>query len=937
MSIIENQNVVQHSGVAHDENPPGRGSGRFPWGTGDNPYQHMFTFKTEVARMRKEGLTNSDIAKALIGKVKVRDGVYRDATATDLNAGIAIATKELRKKDRQKALEIFDETKSLTKTAQAMNKSVSSIQSLLDPIIAERTDKYTNTAELLKKKIDESPAGIVDISDYTELSLGVPRNTKEIAVVMLEEQGYVKTWVKVPVQGKPTPIKYAVLAKRPEPDMSDKDVYIYVQQNKDKISAIAESSPDMGKTFWKPEFPSKLDMDRVYIKYAEDGGKEKDGVIELRKNVPDLSLGSSEYAQVRIMTDDKLYLKGMAMYSDDIPDGYDVVFNTNKHKGTEPKDVFKPMNIDERTGEILKEQPFGATIKKNGQYEYDGADGKKHLSPINKITEEGDWDSWSRTLSQQFLSKQPTTLIKQQLTMTVDDKRLELEKIQSLTNPALKKKLLFEFADNCEKNAADLSATGFKRQAYQVLLPSTKVPENEIYAPNFNDGEEIALIRYPHGGIFEIPILRNNTKNKDAQKILSKNSSDAVLINPKTAEILSGADFDGDTALVIPLTSNKLKISSRKPLEQLKDFDPKELYQNKDLPKMKERTKQRLMGEVTNLITDMTLQNPSWNELSRAVKHSMVVIDAKKHSLDYTQSEADNGIRDLKYKYQGKTKTGQPKGASTILSQAKSKTRIPEQKEITDKLKMTPDEIRRFDAGEKIFRPTGRTTAKTGKIIEQQVPKMYITDDAMTLVRDPMNQKEILYADFANNLKSIAKEARSEARSITRTPVNQSSKIAYKKEVEDLKNKLANAEISAPLERKARTVAQKISNDIIRSNPEIYDNDYQKKQRLRAQQLQKARAELGSKKDKINITDREWEAIQADALSFDVVNRILQNADPDEVKKRAMPKRSKELTTMEKQKIKNMKATGRYTNADIAEALGVSASTISKYLNGKDE
>ena len=59
---------------------------------------------------------------------------------------------------------------------------------------------------------------------------------------------------------------------------------------------------------------------------------DKDGVIEIRSGVDDLSLGDSHYAQVRILVDGNTYLKGMAVYSDDLPDGVDVMFNTNKKK-----------------------------------------------------------------------------------------------------------------------------------------------------------------------------------------------------------------------------------------------------------------------------------------------------------------------------------------------------------------------------------------------------------------------------------------------------------------------------------------------------------------------------------------------------------------------------------------------------------------------------
>lgn len=151
-------------------------------------------------------------------------------------------------------------------------------------------------------------------------------------------------------------------------------------------------SEDGGETFKKLQRPSSMSSDRVYIRYGDEGGLDKDGVIEIRRGVADLNLGKSHYAQVRIMVDDSHYLKGMAVYSDDIPEGYDVVFNTNKKSGTPKMKVLKPIKDD-------PDNPFGASIKANGQSTYIGEDGKEHLSPINKLKEEGDWDTMAKNLS----------------------------------------------------------------------------------------------------------------------------------------------------------------------------------------------------------------------------------------------------------------------------------------------------------------------------------------------------------------------------------------------------------------------------------------------------------------------------------------------------------------------------------------------------------
>ncbi|MEG2624412.1 MAG: helix-turn-helix domain-containing protein, partial [Clostridia bacterium] len=159
-----------------------------------------------------------------------------------------------------------------------------------------------------------------------------------------------------------------------------------------------------------------------------------------------------------------------------------------------------------------------------------------------------------------------------------------------------------------------------------------------------------ALIRYPHGGTFEIPILKVNNKQADGRAIIGNTAADAIGINAKVAERLSGADFDGDTVMVIPCNSgtSKIKITSRlkngtdlpEKLKALEGFDPKMAYPERSGMKyMKYEAAddagykktvdytQREMGTISNLLTDMTLRGAVDEELVRAVKHSMVVID----------------------------------------------------------------------------------------------------------------------------------------------------------------------------------------------------------------------------------------------------------------------------------------------------------------------
>lgn len=968
-----------HAGVAHDDDPPGRGSGRYGWGTGENPHQHQFDFLTEVASMKKNGISQAEIAKTLLGqKGTDKNGNPIWCNSSDLRAEISIQKEARNKELYARAAKLYDKYGNVSQVAREMGRNESTIRSFLKNYAESKQDKYSSTADMIASVVDKKK--YVDLGRGTELYLGISETTKKTAISILEKKGYVVTKVQIPQGGTNTKTTTIVMAPPGTPKSE-------IQKNKFNIQGIRDFTPDQGKTWWTPEFPESLDSKRVMIRYAEDGGKEKDGVIELRRGVEDISLGGANYAQVRIAVDGTNYMKGMAIYADDIPDGYDVIYNTNKKRGTPAidkssvytvnekgegswsgKEVMKRMKIDHKTMEVDRENPFGAllknpteqdgVIKAGGQRKYIGKDGKEHLSPINKLREEGDWDSWSRNLASQFLSKQPIKLINQQIDISVANKRNDLDDILNLTNPVIKKRLLEDFARGCDANAAELSVKGFKDQAFQVLLPVPELKDNEIYAPRFKDGDTVALVRYPHGGTFEIPVLKVNNKNESAIRVMGKGAKDAVGINMNVADQLSGADYDGDTGLVIPVASNNLKIKTTKRPSLLEDFDPKDIYKlPDDAPQMKSKTKQTEMGKVTNLINDMTVGGANLDtEIAKAVRHSMVVIDAEKHHLDYKQSYIDNDIRELKKKYQGVSeKTGEPSGASTILSRAGSKVYVNKYKEVTDTNRMTPEELERWNAGKKVIRDSGETKLKqikdpkkmtpeeleiynSGKKVYRQtddpkqvkVYQMDTVDDAMDLVRDKNNEKELAYARYANDLKELANTARREARNIQTIPVNVSAKKVYAEEVESLNRKVRAAQMNAPKERMAQAIMNSVTSVKFESNP---DMDFEHRQRERARALASARVQVGAKREPVVITDREWEAIQANAISTTTLNKIIDNTDQDKFKQRATPRGTTKLSDSKLNLIKTMYASGMYTIGDIAESMHISPSTVSSALN----
>lgn len=875
-----------------------RHSGRYPWGSGENPYQRTKWFVGRVNELKAEGLSETAIAEYMGLK-----------NTGELRKKYSAEKSMMKIWDADRASSLKADGKSNREIAEIMGyKNESSIRSLLDEKTRANNEKAYATAQVLKTMVDEK--GMLDVGSGAELSLGVSRTKLDTALYMLKSEGYEvygRGVRQVTNPGQQTIIK--VLCK---PGTEHSAIY----EDASKIGSVMDYvSYDGGDTYKKGfMYPKSMDSSRLAIRYAEDGGKEKDGVIELRRGVADLDLGESHYAQVRILVDGNRYLKGMAIYSDNMPDGVDVVFNTNKSKDVAKLDVLKKISDD-------PDNPFGSLIKEHGgQSTYIDKNGNEQLSLINKRAEEGDWGSWSKKLPSQFLAKQNLALVNKQLNLSVADKVSELEEINALTNPTLRKMFLEKFAESCDHTAVHLDAAALPGQRYQVILPITSMKDTEVYAPNYADGTKVALIRFPHGGTFEIPILTVNNKQKEAKSLLG-NTLDAVGISSAVAERLSGADFDGDTVMVIP-DNNKIKITSTNQLEGLKDFDPKSEYPER--PGMKVMTNtQTEMGKISNLITDMTVQGASSDELARAVRHSMVVIDAEKHHLDYKRSEEVNGITALKKSYQPKADGGYG-GASTILSRAKGEQRV-------NKRVGSPDREELRTTGKLKYKEVEETYIdKNGKPQTRQYKstQMAETDDAMTLVSPVRSPVELAYADYANRMKSMANEARKAAATTKGVEYSPEAKKKHQAQVDSLNIKLNESKKNHYLERQAQLLANSTVDAKLKDNPGM-TTEQRKKENQRA--ITSARLIVGSKRNPIVIDDLEWEAIQSGAISNSKLTEIFNNSDIDSLRERAMPKASTQLSSAQIARIKAMENSG-YTSAQIAEALSISTSTVAKYL-----
>ena len=135
-----------------------RHSGRYPWGSGDNPYQRSKTFRAHVADMRKSGMSDTQIAKAM------------DMTTSQFRAKMHISKTEIRSEEARQAMRLKDKGYSNIAIGKKLGKSESTVRSLLDEERQARNDVTTNTANALKERVDA--LGAIDVGIGSERLLG---------------------------------------------------------------------------------------------------------------------------------------------------------------------------------------------------------------------------------------------------------------------------------------------------------------------------------------------------------------------------------------------------------------------------------------------------------------------------------------------------------------------------------------------------------------------------------------------------------------------------------------------------------------------------------------------------------------------------------------------------------------------------------------------
>lgn len=1051
-------NYFAHSGVGHDENPPGRGSGRYPYGSGNRIHQHAWDVKSRIDKLAASGMDPKDIAKAMgwtmqqynkeTGKVETVGNTSRFKAEKE----IAVHEVAMDKHEELLWYRTHDDPRtgkpySTTEIARLMGfPNESSLRSY------EKSTKNTADSPVFiaadKVKENIAKTGYLDVGKGSNLYLDITDDRMKTVLAVLEKEGY-KVMNDVQSQQLTGVDHYTTRKILVAPEFvgatdaeTRSNIYKALKENKvERFYDETDAAMNLKKDGTEKHYdPVRVDPSRVKVIYDEQGGTAKDGLIEIRAVVdkngnivpanPDLCLGYkpdgslSRYAQVRIAVDGGKalaeeenptggkYIKGMAVYNIDLPKGVDIQVNSNKSETKGLKKALKNM-------EEGKENPFGAaTIQ---QWYTDPKTGEKKLSAVQIVGAttmddhdahiEGRWAQWSKNLPAQFLSKQNLSLVKRQLKVDIIKKEDEFETIMSIKQPVVKRQLLIDFADGCDKSAEDLKGAPLPGQKTHVLIPSKTLKDNECFCANYDTGTTVALVRFPHAGPFEIPILKVNNRNKEVQNMIGKTPLDAIAINKHTADKLSGADFDGDNCIVIPMSKRNsdgsfdksVEIKAQKTLKDLENFDVNEYgLDNPRFSHMKgedgkptykypktEKAKGTEMGKITNLITDMYAagcEDPQ--ELARAVKYSMVVIDSKKHELNYKYAYKELEIKELEKKYQTK-ENGKVGGANSIISKSTSEINVPKKEwqygkidpDTGEKIMTSPQkttEMKRKPVyaeapagytytdnagkihkskyfvdkdgkkvvatytGEVVKNKDGSYSYKAGKgkqvwVDDKEVERtMKVTQmsqvkDARDLLSKNPSNIEVTYANYANHMKTMANQARKAAVAIeTSYPLDPKAKKEYAKEVESLNAKLVRAEKNSIRERQAQTLATSRVNAEMDANPGMYD-DASDRKKLKDRAIKQARYDCNAQKDRVTFTEKEWEAIEHKAVAATTLNSLLKNADSQEYTRLALP-RSEGISAAKKSRIKALANQG-YTQEEISKMVdGISTSSISNIL-----
>ena len=180
--------VLEHYGMP-------RRSGRYPWGSGDEPYQHSRDFLGRVEEMRKSGFTYTD---SETGKRYTGDNAIAKSlgySSTDFRTVYAIAKDARRTDDVATAKRLKEkEGMNVSEIGRKMGINESSVRSLLNSDRESRMKQARDTADFLKERVDSSRHGMIDVGNGVEKELRISKEKLDQALFMLQAEGHYEVY-----------------------------------------------------------------------------------------------------------------------------------------------------------------------------------------------------------------------------------------------------------------------------------------------------------------------------------------------------------------------------------------------------------------------------------------------------------------------------------------------------------------------------------------------------------------------------------------------------------------------------------------------------------------------------------------------------------------------------------------------------------------------
>ena len=222
-----------------------RKSGRYPWGSGEEPYQHEAGFLQAVQDMRKSGMSEKEIA------------TFHGMSTGELRAMKTAALESVKAAKVAEAVRLKEKGLSNVAIGERMGLNESSVRALLKPAAEAKRGVLEATQKTLAEAVAKK--GPIDIGTGVEAHMGISREKLNAAVAQLQAQGYKVYYTKVEQlgTGKETSIKALV-----PPGLTYKEF----AENAHKLGSVYSYSPDKGHTFLgMTEKPVNVDLKRVQV------------------------------------------------------------------------------------------------------------------------------------------------------------------------------------------------------------------------------------------------------------------------------------------------------------------------------------------------------------------------------------------------------------------------------------------------------------------------------------------------------------------------------------------------------------------------------------------------------------------------------------------------------------------------------------------------